>query len=408
MSQDSTSHIEDTLLSLYTLRDFNHSQPHKLKQSQLQHLREQVLSYLSEGPNISKSQLWYFRGRALAGSNSDLELAENYLSKAIKLDPDFTEAYLYLADVHTLRQQWVQAERVLEASLILSKTPAALRLLSRVIRQTSKQSTIPQSLLDRSVSLAKEALDMDLNLGEGWLVYGLGLTTRFFHSLCPQLTDLDKALIAFNRAEKFDDQKTNPDVFFNRAQVLTYLECFAEAINDFNTVLELDPGFSAANSAIENIYSFSKLIWASLNRFELQKKKKLSKLVNNWRNEIIQGSELVSISDLDTSHVNVHVSLRIFCLVSDEERTPVSICCYDSEGSPIIVSLYEVKSNIFKPQQNLTILKPKIRKQSLNLEGNTIDYQLISIRDSLSQIILQGEPLTTQFLSNPKLIVNQR
>ena len=41
----------------------------------------------------------------------------------------------------------------------------------------------------------------------------------------------------------------NPDLFFNRATILVYLERYAEAIRDYNVAHTIDPGLHADNKA---------------------------------------------------------------------------------------------------------------------------------------------------------------
>ena len=41
----------------------------------------------------------------------------------------------------------------------------------------------------------------------------------------------------------------NPDLFFNRATILEYLERYAEAIRDYNVAHTIDPNLKADNKA---------------------------------------------------------------------------------------------------------------------------------------------------------------
>ena len=59
---------------------------------------------------------------------------------------------------------------------------------------------------------------------------------------------LNLALKAYSQTEK-QMQEPNPDLFFNRATILEYLERYGEAIRDYNRAHQIDPNLNANGKA---------------------------------------------------------------------------------------------------------------------------------------------------------------
>jgi tetratricopeptide (TPR) repeat protein len=75
-----------------------------------------------------------------------------------------------------------------------------------------------------------------------------------FFAMSHDNNDLDAALKAYRKSEEVeahkklsdpDNFKLNPDLYFNRAQVLVYLEDFEAAVADYKIAKQLDPESSA-------------------------------------------------------------------------------------------------------------------------------------------------------------------
>ena len=80
-------------------------------------------------------------------------------------------------------------------------------------------------------------------------------------------------------------KKPNPDLFFNRATILEYLERYQEAINDYNTAHLIDPNLHAdakANRIIDFVCSTSRSILNKQNT----KIKKITEMVKTVADHI--------------------------------------------------------------------------------------------------------------------------
>ena len=100
----------------------------------------------------------------------------------------------------------------------------------------------------KSIELAKEAIKQDMKDSQSWYVLGNAHMTNFFIHQEQATQELELALKAYMMAEKFL-KEPNPDLYFNRATVLEYLERYGEAINDFGKVHTIDTSLGAEGRA---------------------------------------------------------------------------------------------------------------------------------------------------------------
>ncbi|KAL0221612.1 hypothetical protein RCL1_001466 [Eukaryota sp. TZLM3-RCL] len=398
--------IEEKLTQLYKLRDFGTSSSASSRRLQLSQLKEELfslLSTLSEDSSTPKALLWYLRGRCIAGTDNDYEEAESYLSKAIKLDPGLLEAYFYLADVYTQQQHWLQAKQVLEAGIERNRSAQQLSLLSRVIRHVPASTEVPlNSLLDQSVALSKEALDLDLTRGDSWLSYALSLTTRFFRHSTPVLSDLNKAMLAFNKAQKFEDQQSNPDLYYNRAQISKYLLNYSGALSDYSKCQSIDPSFSQAGDEHSRLLSFVRNT-ASLNgRIKSLNRKKVEKMTSSILSSF--SSEFVTLKTLKKG---IPLALRVFSVISDPSSLPCIVTCYDSTGEPVNVAFYDVDAGAFKGQPVLSIVNPVINIVNVPVKDRVITFPVISVINS-DGVLINGASFSSEHRTNVEVVVEKK
>ena len=77
---------------------------------------------------------------------------------------------------------------------------------------------------------------------ESWYLLGNAHLMNTFMCDVSQFTkQLESALKAYSFAEKYAKSANNPDLYFNRATVLEYLERYTEAILNFEQAHQIDP-----------------------------------------------------------------------------------------------------------------------------------------------------------------------
>jgi len=95
----------------------------------------------------------------------------------------------------------------------------------------------------KSIELATKAVALDMKDAQSWYVLGNAHLTNFFTNN-ENIEELTKALKAFSQSEK-NMSEPNPDLFFNRATILEYLERYGEATRDYNIAHQIDPNLQA-------------------------------------------------------------------------------------------------------------------------------------------------------------------
>lgn len=78
-------------------------------------------------------------------------------------------------------------------------------------------------------------------------VLGNAHMTNYFTNQA-DIGELEKALKAYKQCEA-NLKEPNPDLFWNRATILEYLERYAEAIQDFNTANHIDSSLQSDKNA---------------------------------------------------------------------------------------------------------------------------------------------------------------
>jgi tetratricopeptide (TPR) repeat protein len=118
----------------------------------------------------------YIRGKAYSCIKDRTVDAEEWLSKAIKLETSKAEAWATLGDLAWRQGDAESASHYYNQSLRMKRTKEALRELSVIIRQPPKdgdsKGILDPSRIDESIALAKEAVQLDLDDHSSWYFLG--------------------------------------------------------------------------------------------------------------------------------------------------------------------------------------------------------------------------------------------
>ena len=102
---------------------------------------------------------------------------------------------------------------------------------------------LEKSLIFQSHNTTNFKLSISVSLAHSFYrlidVLGNAHLTNFFTNN-ENIEELTKALKAYSQTEK-NMTEPNPDLFFNRATILEYLERYGEAIRDYNLAHQIDP-----------------------------------------------------------------------------------------------------------------------------------------------------------------------
>jgi tetratricopeptide (TPR) repeat protein len=164
----------------------------------------------------------------------------------------------------------------------------------------------------KSLEYAKKAVEVDLKDSESWCnnnfnlldVYGNAyFYLAFFET--GQYENLKNSLNCYTIAEKNMMIYKNPDLYYNRGVVHSYLENYKDAYCDFQTANKIDENLKG-NDLAENIMnSFIQTVKFVKNQCSI-KNKKLNQMLNSIpRNLKDETFTLISISDILDSEGNI-------------------------------------------------------------------------------------------------------
>lgn len=131
-----------------------------------------------------------------------------------------------------------------------------------------------------SIAWANKAVGMDLGDSQSWYVLGNAHLTNFFVNN-ENMSELTVALKAYTQTERLQ-QEPNPDLFYNRATILEYLERYNEAVRDYSKAHQIDPNLQAdkkAEKIVEFVVHTSNLVANNKGKVKSQKLTQMVKTI---------------------------------------------------------------------------------------------------------------------------------
>lgn len=285
-------------------------------------------------------------GRALDALPAYSPEAEDLLSKAVKLDPTNVDALNALGHCFWKKGDHASAMSCYNDSNKRKSTAVALRALSQLVRQASRT---PDALAD-SVARAKAALALDMKDAASWSVLGAAYLIHYLagsrdgEDLLRARKAYDKAAalegaaaaadVAASSATGSSSDKVpvrDPDLHYNRAVVLGYLEEFAESLASYATASSIDP--TLKNDGLEKTCRFVHRMVDMIGKKGLVKTKRVKELAAAVDGSPAAGSsEAIAIGDkrkaatLSTlvpgKNAGVYLRLRCVMPVARDEIPP--------------------------------------------------------------------------------------
>jgi len=129
------------------------------------------------GPGALRAALALLHGRALDALPAYSPEAEVLLARAVKLEPGSAAAWAALGHVFWKKRDLAQAASCFEESAARAPSAAALRALSSIARQAPAASAADHA---RSLARAREAVALDVAEAANWATLGTALLVSFF------------------------------------------------------------------------------------------------------------------------------------------------------------------------------------------------------------------------------------
>jgi tetratricopeptide (TPR) repeat protein len=202
------------------------------------------------------------------------------------------------------------------------------------------------------------------------------------------MMDLKKSLMCYEKSES-SGGTINPDLYFNRGNVLRYMQQYDAAVAAYSKAATIDPNIEQTSEAIDEIREFvarTKELVASGGKL---KKKKLTSLTAQLaqeisatsagapaHNAITLGSDLATLgccapaaaapspAVLDRQFPGTSVALKVVMWVTKGTVPPESFLCVDSKGNFVVVSVYNLAMNgasQFNTDDTVVIVDPIVK-----------------------------------------------
>ncbi|XP_057542784.1 uncharacterized protein LOC130821146 [Amaranthus tricolor] len=386
--------------NLYLIRNSFYPENPDDKISKLQQESHYCLNLLDSIPpefrksTIQRATYEHLKGKVLDVFPDYRKEAEDHLSKAVKLNPSLTDAWLSLGNCFWKKGDLLSAKNCYNRALSKGLDKNVLCQLSMLERKMAQDSENKSELVDESIRHAKEAITLDVADGNSWYNLGNACFTSFFASGAWDHSKLFQSLKAYQNAEKDEKMKGNPDLFFNCATVNKYLENYDKALSGFEAACKIDPALDA-NGEVQKLV-------ALLDRLETllkghTKAKRLASLV----------SSLVSVEpnipykkatvDLLFEGLNksTAVTSKVLFYVKHENVTPLYYVACDSNQMCFVLSVYGLQDNVIKERDQITLLEPWYKSVGFSWKGKAYSFKSIRV-DFKEQIVVNGKTLSAK------------
>lgn len=193
---------------------------------------------------------------------------------------------------------------------------------------------------------------------QSWYVLGNAHLTNFFTNK-ESIDELTKALKAYSQTEKHMTEP-NPDLFFNRATILEYLERYSEAIRDYNIAHTIDPNLQAdarAGKLVDFVVQTATLIQSRSGSKQKKQQDLARSIPTTIEGELRfpQAEETkekitykcVPISDLSNgTNAGALLPVKVIMHLEKPTEVPMSFLVVDSKQCYAVVSFYHTNKTL--------------------------------------------------------------
>ncbi|KPM02641.1 tetratricopeptide repeat protein 5-like protein [Sarcoptes scabiei] len=353
--------------------------------------------------------------------------AFEYLTKAIKFDPNKIESWLQLGECYFKNRNLSAAydcfQKVLE---INGSEKRALRNASIILRSMSTSNDggclQRQEKIIESIELAKKALKCDLQDYDSWAVLGNSYLTLLFLTRQNSERDqlLSKCKMAYRKALSDRIVQTKSDVLYNYSSVLQLDEEFTLSLQCLSEAYRYDPHWTELAKKKEQIISILNDIDQLKNDKTVIKPKKLNSIKESLR---LEESRLQSIYQNDAKFFNGQTKAidelqegfndcllmtKILSYVPDNHNLffYAIYLSIDSTGRSIIIFIYDIiKSKGPRPGDNLLIIRPIFKEYSIKFENNLYKWKAIRVLNPNKDLLINNNLIKSECLSMPNVSI---
>lgn len=380
------------------------------KQSDVAQEMEKTLKKLEEKEDHFKHKTEFLlqKGRCLNVAPDFSAVAQECLSRAVKLEPGLVEGWNTLGEQYWKKGDLIGAKNCFTGALQQSKNKVSLRNLSMVLRQLpSADSDAHSKQVMESVDMARQAVQLDVTDGTSWYILGNANVSLFF--TCGQNPQLSQqALSAYGQSEKVDRAASSyPELHFNRATLFQYEEMFGSALGGYSRATALDPGWEEPPEREKQLLVYLKKVTELIQNKGKVKARRLRTMLSNLNTSALGpcsspqfrsptgrvGSlEPRTLSSLTQGHnAGVAALGKVVFSLASEGRMAFTFGMVDSEESCIVVMVYNTADSWgVLIGDTVVIPEPQLKRNSITHKDESFDFRSIRV-DSPLRLIVNGK-----------------
>uniref|UniRef100_A0A8C5EWU6 Tetratricopeptide repeat protein 5 OB fold domain-containing protein n=1 Tax=Gouania willdenowi TaxID=441366 RepID=A0A8C5EWU6_GOUWI len=405
---------EELVDDLYKFRDC-YFETHSLddatrKTSDVAQQMEQTLKKMEEQEQSLKHKAEFLlqKGRCLNVAQDFSAVAEECLSRAVKLEPGLVDGWNALGEQYWKKGDMIGARNCFTGALQQKKNKVSLRNLSMVLRQLpAPDSDSAGKQVLESVDLASQAVAMDEQDGTSWYILGNAYLSLFFTSGQNQQFST-KAFSAYAQSEKVDKvASSSPELHFNRANLFQYEEMFSSALAGYSRAAALDPSWAELTAKEKQLLEYLEKVTELAENKGKVKARRLRTMLSNLSSSALGpcsspqfrspsgrvGSlEPVTLSSLKHGHnAGVAALGKVVFSLASEGRMAFTFGMVDSEETCMVVTVYNTANSWgVLIGDSVVIPEPLLKRHSITHKDKTFDFKSIRV-DSPLLLIVNGK-----------------
>uniref|UniRef100_A0A667YES6 Tetratricopeptide repeat domain 5 n=2 Tax=Myripristis murdjan TaxID=586833 RepID=A0A667YES6_9TELE len=355
-----------------------------------------------------KAEFLLQKGRCLNIAPGFSAVAEECLSRAVKLEPVLVEGWNTLGEQYWKKGDLMAAKNCFTGALQQSKNKVSLRNLSMVLRQlpAGDNDTHTKWVLE-SVDLARQAVQLDVTDGNSWYILGNAYVSLFF--TCGQNPQMSQqALNAYAQSEKVDRAAScYPELHFNRSTLFQYEEMFTCALGGYSRAAALDPQWEEPLEREKQLLEYLGKVTELIQNKGKVKARRLRTMLSSLNTSALGpcsspqfrsptgrvGSlEPRTLSSLSQGHnAGVAALGKVVFSLASEGRMAFTFGMVDSEETCMVVMVYNTADSWgVLIGDTVVIPEPHLKRQSITHKDQSFDFRSIRV-DSPLLLIVNGK-----------------
>ncbi|XP_023311567.1 tetratricopeptide repeat protein 5-like [Anoplophora glabripennis] len=228
-------------------------------------------------------------------------------------------------------------------------------MLSRQAASKNREERVKN--IEKGLSYAKEAVQLDPHDGLSWAVLGNAHLSSFF-GIQQNPKILKQCLSAYSQAEKDLVAKSTPDLHYNKGITLKYEEEYKLALESFNEASLFDPTWEPPTIKEKQLVKYLNDIQELVSTSGKMKPKRLQQTLQSIDSKQLgpySGGSYTSsngeavklietkLSDLKPGINEERVILgKVVCSVRNEDTVPFTFCLVDKAGTCVVVTVFNL------------------------------------------------------------------